>query len=197
MARESSIPEKNGTGRRQTPHIGYIVSLCGIMSGLAVASMFLLSFIPSFEYITPAVAGILIWIIRDRLGVKYGLISYLAVGILSMLITPNYEAVMMYIFLLGYYPIIRDYLEKIRPAVIRWIVKLLVFAATSISCYILLINLFGLTQLLDEAQDFGKYGTLIILGMGAAAFIVYDIFLGLFKPFYDKLVKPKIQKRMR
>ena len=45
------------------------------MSGLALALMFILGMIPSFEYITPAIAGILIWVIRERLGVKYGLVS--------------------------------------------------------------------------------------------------------------------------
>ena len=197
MVKNAKNNSEKSKAEHKQPHIGYVVSLCGIMSGLAIAAMFLLSFIPSFEYITPAVAGILIWIVRDRLGVEYGMVSYLAVGILSMLITPNYEAVMMYIFLLGYYPIVREYLEKIRFGLLRWIVKLAVFAVSSVSCYALLINLFGLTQLLDESEEFGKYGTLIILGMGAVAFIVYDIFLGLFKPFYEKLVKPKIQKRMR
>lgn len=179
------------------PHIGYIVSLCGIMSGLAIAVMFILSFIPSFEYITPAIAGILVWVVRDRLGVKYGMVSYLAVGILSLLITPNYEAVMMYIFLLGYYPIVREYLEKIHFSVVKWLAKLAVFAVTSLSCYGLLIYLLGMTQLLEDSNDFGKYGSLILLGMGAFAFVLYDIFLGMFTPFYEKFLKPKIQKRMK
>ena len=52
-------------------------------------------------------------------------------------------------------------------------------------------------ELLEEMGDFGKYGSLILLFMGAAAFIVYDIFLGLFFPVYEKLLKPKIQKRMK
>lgn len=178
-------------------HIGYIVALCGIMSGLALALMFILGMIPSFEYITPAIAGILIWVIRERLGVKYGLVSYIAVGLLCFLITPNYEVSMMYIFLLGYYPIVREYIQKIRLKLLRLIVKLVLFSVTGVSAYMILIYLFGMTYLMDETNEFGKYGSLIIYGMGAFAFFMYDMFLGMYKPFYEKILKPKIMRRMK
>ncbi len=179
------------------PSIGYIVSLCGIMGGFALALMFLLGSLPSFEYISPALGGVLIWVIRKNLGIKYGLISYLAVGLLGLLIVPNYEATMMFLFLLGYYPLIREYLQKIKFKVIRWIVKLAVYAIPSVAAYTVLVYLFGMTYLLDDANDFGKYGSLILLAFGAVAFVLYDIFLGLFAPLYDKIIKPKIQRRMK
>ncbi len=181
---------------KQNPRIGYVVSLCGIMSGLALALMFILGMIPSFEYISPAVAGVLIWVIRDRLGVKYGMVSYLAVGILCLLVTPNYEAAMMFLFLLGYYPIIREYLQKIRFKLLRLLTKFAIYAVAAVAAYALLINLFGMGELMEEAEKFGKYGTLVLLGLGAVAFFLYDVFLGLYKPVYEKLIKPKINKRM-
>ena len=182
---------------KQKPHISYIVSLCGIMCGLALAMMFFLSMVPSFEYISPAVAGVLIWVVRDRLGVKYGLVSYFAVGLLGILFTPNYEASMMFIFLLGYYPIIRQYIMKIKLGVLRWAAKIGVYTAGAGCAYLLLIYLFNMKQLLEDFGEFGKYGSILILFMGGVAFVMYDIFLGLFFPFYEKMLKPKIQKRMR
>ena len=182
---------------KQNPHISYIVSLCGIMCGLALAMMFFLSMIPSFEYVSPAVSGVLIWVVSERLGTKYGLISYLSVGILCLLFTPSYEASMMFIFLLGYYPIIRQYIMKLRFAWLRWTVKLVVYAVGSVSAYMLLIYIFGMSQLLDDMGEFGKYGQYVLLGIGAVAFVAYDVFLGLFFPFYEKILKPKIQKRMK
>lgn len=181
---------------KQSPRIGYVVSLCGIMSGLALALMFILGMVPAFEYISPAVAGVLIWVIRDRLGIKYGMVSYLAVGILCVLVTPNYEAAMMFLFLLGYYPIIREYLQKIPLKLLQLLVKLMIYAVAAVAAYALLINLFGMGELMEEAEDFGKYGTLILLGLGAVAFLLYDMFLGLYRPVYEKLIKPKINKRM-
>ncbi|MCH5205351.1 MAG: hypothetical protein J1F09_00270 [Oscillospiraceae bacterium] len=183
--------------QKQSPHIGYVVALCGIMSGLALTLMFVLGMIPAFEYISPAAAGILIWVIRERLGVKYGLTSYLAVGILCFLITMNYEASMMYLVLLGYYPIVREYFQKIPLFLLRLLAKLALYALTATGAYLALIYLFGMSALLEDIGEFGKYGSLVLLVMGAMAFLMYDLFLGMFAPFYEKLIKPKIQKRMR
>ena len=180
--------------RKNEPGIGYVVSLCGVMSGLALALMFIMGMVPSFEYISPAIGGILIWTIKKELGVKYGMVSYLAVGFLGMLLVPNYEATIMFLFLLGYYPIIREYLQKIKPKFLQWIVKLAIFALPSVGAYTVLIHLMGLTYL---AEDIAQFGSWVLLAFGAAAFVLYDIFLGLFEPFFDKIIKPKIQKRMK
>lgn len=182
---------------KQKPHISYIVSLCGIMCGLALVMMFFLSMIPTFEYVSPAVSGVLLWVVYERLGAKYGIVSYIAVGLLSLMFTLNYEASLMFIFLLGYYPILRDFIMKAPNAFLRWSVKLAVYALAATVCYWLLINLFNMKQLLDDIGEFGEYGALILLGMGAVAFVLYDIFLGLYRPFYEQVLKPKIQKRMK
>lgn len=181
----------------QKQKLSYIVSLCGIMCGLAMAMMFFLSMIPAFEYVSPGVAGVLIWVIRERLGVKYGLVSYLAVGLLCFFFTPNYEAVMMYIFLLGYYPIVRQYFMKIKNPFLRVTAKLSLYAVSSVCCYLLLIYVMGMRQLLEDMGEFGQYGALILLALGSVAFFAYDVFLGFFFPVYEKLIKPKIQKRMK
>lgn len=179
------------------PSISYVVSLCGIMCGLALSMMFFLSMIPSFEYISPAVAGVLVWVIRERLGVKYGVVSYIAVGLMCLLFTPNYEAAMMFIFLLGYYPIARGLFMKLPHVWSQWAAKLALYCAACTACYFLLINLFGMKQLLEDIGEFGKYGALVLLGLGALAFVLYDIFLGIYFPFYEKYLKPKIHKRMK
>ncbi len=182
---------------KKATHIGYAVSLCGIMCGLAFALMFLLGFVPTFEYISPAIAGIFMWIIKEQLGIKYGMVSYIAEGLLCMLITTNYEAAIMFLLLLGYYPILREALQKIKIIPLRWLVKLSVYAVSALSSYAVLIYLFGLTHIFDGLGDFGEYASVFLLCIGAVVFVIYDIFLGLFKPFYEKLLRPKITKRMK
>ena len=49
--------------------VGYTVSLCGVMSALALALMFMMGMVPSFEYISPAIGGILIWVVRKNLSI--------------------------------------------------------------------------------------------------------------------------------
>lgn len=182
---------------KKKPHISYIVSLCGIMSAVSLVMMFFLSMIPAFEYISPAVSGICLWIVNERLGAKYGIMSYIAVGLLCLFISPNYEASLMFIFLLGWYPIARQFLMKLPNAFLRWAVKLAVYAVCAIACYWVLINLFGMKQLLEDMGELGENGPWLLLAFGAVAFVLYDIFLGLFKPFYDGVVKPKISRLMK
>ncbi len=179
------------------PRASYIVSLCGIMCAVSVVMMFFLSMIPAFEYISPMVSGLCLWVVYERLGTKYAMMSYIAVGLLCLFISPNYEATLMFIFLLGHYPITREYLMKLKFALLRWIVKLAVYAVCSIACYWILINLLGMKQLLEDMGEFGQYGPWVLLALGAVAFIMYDIFLGVFKPFYDKAVKPKLSALMK
>lgn len=118
---------------KQSPGIAYVVSLCGIMCGLSLALMFCLGMIPGFEYVSPAVAGV-----PDmgregtpRRAVRAGKLR--RSRILTMLFTANYEASMMYIFLLGYYPIVRQYLMKLKYPVLRWVSKLALYAAAAIA----------------------------------------------------------------
>ena len=96
-----------------------------------------------------------------------------------------------------YYPIVRGALMKLPHAWVRWAAKLAVYCAACVSCYFLLINLFGMKQLLEDIGEFGKYGAFVLLGLGAVAFVLYDIFLGLFFPFYEQYLKPQIHKRMK
>lgn len=182
---------------KKKPHISYIVSLCGIMSGLALVMMFFLSMIPSFEYVSPIVSGVLLWVVAERLGTRYGICSYAVVGLLCLFISPNYEANMMFIFIFGYYPIVRQYLMKLPHFLLRWLTKLALYAAAAIACYWLLINIFNMQQLLEDMGELGEYGQWILLGLGAVAFVLYDIFLGIFEPFYNRMLKPKISKMMK
>lgn len=182
---------------KKKPHISYIVSLCGIMSGLSIVMMFFLSMIPSFEYVSPIVSGFLLWVVAEHLGTRYGIFSYIVVSLLCLFISPNYEANMMFIFIFGYYPTIRKYFDKLPHFLLRLPAKLALFAVAAISCYWLLINLFNMQQLLEDIGELGEYGAWILLGMGAVAFVLYDIFLGVFKPFYDQMLKPKISKMMK
>lgn len=177
--------------------ISYIVALCGIVSALSLIMMFFLSLIPSFEYVSPAVAGLLIWIVKDQINTKWAVVSYISVAILSQFLSPNIEARMLFVFLLGYYPILRDYFANIKYKAVQLLLKLVLFNITAVAAYWLIINIFGMAEILKDMNEMGQYGSWILLGLGNIAFLAYDFFLGLFFPFYVKLLKPRIAKRLK
>lgn len=182
---------------RQGVGIAYIVSLCGIMSGLAVAMMFCLGMIPGFEYVSPMVAGVLVWIVREMLGVPvwHGLLCRR--GIAYNAVHRKLRSQHDVYFPAGVLSYSKAVYHETEGGCARWGVKLALYAVAAVSCYFVLINLFGMDQLLEDMGEFGQYGQWVLLGLGAAAFVMYDLFLGLFFPFYEKVLKPKISKRMK
>ena len=92
--------------------VSFVVSLGGIISAFCLFSMFLTGVMPMFVYTLPALAGALLIIIVIELGVKWAFVTYSTVGILSLFITPDKEAAVMFIMFLGYYPIVKSFFEK-------------------------------------------------------------------------------------
>ena len=93
---------------------------------------------------------------------------------MSMLIVPVKESAMLFLFFFGYYPILLPRLNRIRPRIARRTVKFLIFNVSVIIAYFLLINLFGLTEILDSSGLFGQFSLLILWLAGNFLLIVYD-----------------------
>ena len=72
------------------------VALGGIFSALALVCM-MLTVIPALEFSLPALAGVVLIPVVLELGVPWGWLSYVCVGILSLLIAPNMEAKVLFV----------------------------------------------------------------------------------------------------
>lgn len=147
-------------------------AICGMIAALSVVIM-MLTVIPVMTYTAPAFAGILLMIAVIEINKKWAFGVYVAVGILSLLLATDKEAAVMYVAFFGYYPIIKAVLESKLPRVAEWIVKFLIFNATMVASYFVLIRVFGISM--DDMNELGKYGPLILLAMGNVVFFVFDI----------------------
>ena len=58
-------------------------------------------------------------------GTKYGLTAYAAVAVLSVLLVADKETAAVFVFL-GYYPVVKNSFDRIRPKVLRIVLKLFV-----------------------------------------------------------------------
>ena len=98
--------------------------------------------------------------------------------------------VFSYIFLLGYYPILKVYIEKLRLVFCRYILKIGVFLI-SLCLYM------GIFVAFFEVDLLGKYSVWIWI-LGSLAFLIscliYDFFLTIFVIYYIEKLKPKIFK---
>lgn len=102
----------------------WTMAYCGMAAALCVALMLLGAVIPIAMFIAPAVAGFLIATVCVECGRTMALTAYAAVSLLAVLFVPDKEVALIFVFLLGYYPLAKPWFERIRPAALRGLAKL-------------------------------------------------------------------------
>jgi hypothetical protein len=170
----------------------YKTALGGIISALCLMLMFTTSLSPVLYLVMPMLAGLLLMIMIFEAGIKWAWTAYLSVSILSILITFNKEAVLMFIMFFGHYPMLKQYIDKIKLGILRKSVKFLLYNFCIISEFAVTIYIFGIADMLDEMNDFGKYGFWIMLALSNIIFISYDMALSNCFEIYVKWFRPKI-----
>lgn len=175
--------------------ISYRVALGGIVAALCLVTMFLAGIIPALYLVLPMAAGILMMIIAVEVNTKWAALTYIAVSILSFFITFDKEAALIFIMFFGHYPILRFYIERIKSRGIRTLFKLAIFNACIIAYFYITVYLFGLTQMLEEFDELGKYGAIIMLALANVIFVLYDYNLKVSHDVYRKRLMPKFRRK--
>lgn len=153
--------------RRKT---GKVTALGGMLAALALVIMGLGTVIPVATYVCPVACMLLLRVMLRIGGARMAWAWYGAVAALSLLLAPDKEAAAVFLFL-GYYPILKPWLDKRRGALV-W--KLLVFNGAVLSLYWVLIRLVGMEELLQEMEGM-KYGmTAVLLILGNLTFFLLD-----------------------
>ena len=100
---------------------------------------------------------------------------YGAVALLGLLLAPDKEAAAVFVFL-GYYPIVKPKLDRKK---LPWLWKGLLFNASVLALYWLLLRLFGMEQLVSEFRELGAAMTAVLLILGNVTFFLLDKLLGM------------------
>ncbi len=175
--------------------ISYRVALGGIVSALCLITMFLAGIIPALYLLLPMAAGVLLMVIAAEVSIGWAALTYLSVGILSLFICADKEAALVFIMLFGHYPIIRFYLERIKIKPLRGAAKLVVFNLCAALFFYVTVYIFGLDQMVEEMNDIGKYGALVMLGFCNLIFILYDYNLKAAYSIYIRKLMPKFKRK--
>ena len=168
---------------KQNHQKSWAMAYCGIVAALCVALMLLGAVIPIAMFIAPAVAGFLVATVCVECGMQLALTAYAAVSLLALLFVPDKEVALIFVFLLGYYPLAKPKFERIRPAVLRIVCKLvfLLVPAGSIS---------------QELRTTALAVSLATLVMGNVAFVLYDRALHNMLMMYRLVWRPKLHKTL-
>ena len=168
------------------------VAFCGMAAGLSAAVMLLGGVIPAAAYAVPMLCGLLLLPILTEFGKRAAWATFFAVSALALLMDFDKEAAFFYLFL-GYYPIVKWRMDRIKPKVKRIVCKVLLFSGAMGLMYALLYLLFPAAAALGEFREMG-----LIMGVGFAllynaTMFLYDWLLIRFVVIYANRIKPKLK----
>lgn len=159
------------------------VALGGMFSALAVAFMSIGSIIPSLDMSSAFIAGIVIIVARIEINRTAPISVYFVAGILSLILLPNRFAAICFMCHYGLYPIVKEYIERLRVKPLKWAIKIAVFLAM----YTAMIKLGEYFTIATD--DILEVTEPVLYAIGLLTSIIYDFFLTIVVTRYDVLVK--------
>ena len=162
-----------------------LITLCGMMSALAVVIMLVGGYLEIGMYAAPMISGLLLMPVGDKYGKKYHFAMWAVVSIISFILVPYVEQNLMFLLLFGLYPAIYSFFGKI-PKTLRLFLKFLYFNITFMG-----IEALVMLVLVPEVMSLGMIAVFLVLGN--ITFILYDLVLPraefIFKKYLGKLMK--------
>ena len=164
---------------KQNHQKSWAMAYCGIVAALCVALMLLGAVIPIAMFIAPAVAGFLVATVCVECGMQLALTAYAAVSLLALLFVPD-----------------KPKFERIRPAVLRIVCKLLLCNGAVLAMYGLVFLLVPAGSISQELRTTALAVSLATLVMGNVAFVLYDRALHNMLMMYRLVWRPKLHKTL-
>ena len=170
----------------------WAIAFCALMAALGAALMAAGGLIPVATYCSPMIASVLLLPVMSELGEREAWLTWVVTSLLAMLLSIDREAAFLYLFV-GYYPILRPYLDAVRAAPLRFLVKLLFFTLTLGLMYALILWVFQLEAVLE---DFGGFSFWMSVGFFAAlvaVMMIYDTALSRLHLYWLLRLRPRLR----
>lgn len=146
------------------------LALCGVLAALAVTLLCLGGIIPAAMLCAPILAMAVLLPVLEELGPKAAGTVYAAVSILALLLVPDRETALVYLFF-GWYPILRPRIAALPSRFLRVGARLLICSADILLLYGLVLRLMGLTA--DLLENTRLLNLLLFLS-GNVVFLLTD-----------------------
>lgn len=166
------------------------LAVCSVITALSVLILFLggLSFV--LAYAAPMFVGFILIMLKTTFGAASAWLTYISISLLSFILVPDKECMLMYVMFFGFYPIIQPDINKIKSPFLRIPVKFLIFNIMTALCQLALVYIFGIPFLEDGT---GKTFILVYFVMMNVVFFLNDRLLNVLSFLY----KRKFEKRIK
>ena len=158
------------------------ISLGAMVTIFSIILMYMTSIIPTAKIFLVSLSSFLTAMLIIEVGISTAITSFLATSILGFILVPNKLLLIPYITFLGYYAVVKLYIEKLDKLILEWIIKIVIFNMALYINYILLINIFSQELSLPFSLVF------VVLGL-QVAFIVYDYTFSMFIQYYNNRLR--------
>lgn len=123
---------------------------------------------------------------------RFSLLAYIATALIGFLFLPFKLQLFLYAGILGYYPIVKRYIERINNRKLEWLVKVLFFNAILIIAYFIIRYVFMPRIDFGVLMDYVFAHLPVIVIAAEIIFVVYDYLLSMLASYYTNV----IQKQM-
>lgn len=178
-------------GKKTEYSNSFRIAFCSLMAALGAVLMMTGGLIPVMTYCSPLLAGVLLIPVMRECGVKWAWLVWLVTAALSLILSADKEAAFFYLFL-GYYPILKRSLDRIRPKLLGFMCKLLFFAAAIGLMYGLIWYVFRLDIGMEELEELGRIAGIAFFVLLAASMMIYDLALRNLAVLYEYRLRPRL-----
>ena len=179
------------------------LTLCAVLSAMGVALLAVGALIETLDLSVAALASFFCIFAVIELGGIYPWMIFAVTGTLSVILMPYSAGGWFYLLFFGFYPILKEKLERLRKP-IAYLFKLLIFnAAVFLGTAVTLLLFYGGGEgktLFDAfifffgGEDAGIYLALGTYLLSNAVFVLYDFALTRVITFYFIKIRPRIKK---
>ena len=177
------------------------LTLGAILSALGVAMLLIGSMIEVMDLSMAALASFFCIFAVIELGGAYPWLIFAVTGVLSLILMPLSMGGWFYLLFFGYYPILKEKLEK-KKRTISWLLKIVLFntslALGVVAAYFLFFGNTG--EGIENAffmifcgEDVGKAMAIVTYLLANVVFVVYDIALTRLITYYFFKIRKKFK----
>lgn len=170
-----------------------VIAYSGVATALSVVMLFLGSIVWVLGYTMPLVASLILIVLLESVSKKSALLTFVSTSVISFILLNDKECVLLYVLFFGYYPLIRDKLNDIKPKFLSYLLKFVSFNAAMVLTQILCVYVFGIP--FDDM--FGKWGIVVFALCLNLVFVVFDKLYTLLLRLYRIKLKKKVEKYIK
>ena len=180
--------------RKKSENNALKITLSSAIAALSLVLMLMTGMLPLGTFALPCIAGMIVTSVVIECGYKWAFSVYAVVSVLALIVAADKEAVVYFVMLFGYYPLLKGIFEgRIKNIFVQYVLKYAVFNAAVISAFF--ISIFILLVPIEEFSIGDYYAPWIFLVAGNIFFILYDKAITSVVTLYIRRLRDKIIKK--